>query len=90
MDAPGTVHVAAGTYNENVSVTKANVSFIGPNAGTSGVGSRVAEAIVNGYVKVSANGATFDGFKIIEGASVPAGELAGLYIIGGLNGITVH
>ncbi|MBK7259945.1 MAG: right-handed parallel beta-helix repeat-containing protein [Ignavibacteriae bacterium] len=46
VDAGGTIHVAAGTYVENVIVTKA-VTLLGPNALIDpNTGSRVAEAVL--------------------------------------------
>ena len=47
----GTVYVQGGTYDYNLSsgldINK-SLSLVGPNAGVSGGGSRVAEAILNG------------------------------------------
>lgn len=67
VNAGGTVHVAAGTYNESLSVTKA-VTILGPNANINpNTGSRVAEAIViptagAAAVDINASNVTVNGF----------------------------
>jgi hypothetical protein len=71
-----TIEVAAGTYAENVDVTKP-VTLLGPNAGVAGNGTRVAEAIIQGtsaswvslYVEPNIPGVTIDGFKF-DGANL--------------------
>lgn len=64
--------VAAGTYAENLVVNK-SLAIIGPNAGTSGCSSRVAEAVIvpgtadissAEIIHVAASGVTIDGFTI--------------------------
>src|SRR5262249_34883566 len=69
----GTVYVLPGTYAENVIVDK-SVSLLGPNQGTSGNGSRSAEAIVepsaasdfniSSIFVVQASNVTINGFTI--------------------------
>lgn len=65
---PGDViNVAAGTYTEDITIAK-NITLKGPNAGISGTGTRVAEAVLSNS-KVNFNGAftsTFCGFKIYQ------------------------
>jgi large repetitive protein len=69
----GTVHVGAGTYNENVHITQP-ATLLGANAGTAGTsGSRGAESIISTSnagsnqdltVQVSSPGVTVSGFTI--------------------------
>lgn len=55
--------VAAGTYNENVSINR-SVVLNGPNAGLTGNdSSRAPEAVVTGQVNISASDVTVSGFK---------------------------
>jgi len=58
-----TVSVAAGTYNENVSITK-DITILGANSGTPGAGARGAETVVNGLFSLLADGITLNGLKI--------------------------
>lgn len=74
-----TVHVAAGTYNENVDVPPGTdgLNLLGANAGVSAnpvhATTRGAETIINGNVQVGvpqgASNITFDGFTVNSGAS---------------------
>jgi serralysin len=73
-----TILVAAGTYNETVTVNK-DVTIVGPNGGTPGAGARGAEAIIDGGVHMAAAGATLDGLTILGGGTL-AGNPAGIYI----------
>lgn len=65
---PGDViTVAAGTYNENLTINK-SITLKGPNATVAGTGTRASEAIINNS-KVTFSGAinsTFCGFKIYQ------------------------
>lgn len=56
-----TINVASGTYAENVSIDHA-VVLNGPNAGTSGNGSRGSEATLQS-VNITASNVTVDGFS---------------------------
>ena len=75
VQSGGTVHVAAGTYNENVHITQP-VTLLGANAGVSGTsGARSAESVIstsnagNDYtVQVSSSGVTVDGFTLQQTA----------------------
>lgn len=58
--------VCAGTYTEAIIVNK-GVTIQGPNAGTPGTGSRVAEAVLsNCTISMTATNATLDGFHILQ------------------------
>ncbi len=72
----GTVHVAAGTYNENVHVTKP-VTLDGANVGTPATGARGPESVISTSnagssqdltVQVSSPNVTVDGFTIQQTA----------------------
>mgnify|MGYP006279419505 CR=1 FL=1 len=57
------IEVAAGTYSEDLTVDK-NITLKGANAGIPWDGSRSGESIIDGFIDVTANGATIDGFEI--------------------------
>lgn len=59
--------VSAGTYTENIIINK-SLTINGPNAGTAGTGSRVAEAILsNSSINVISSGAVvINGFHIYQ------------------------
>jgi hypothetical protein len=66
------ITVAAGTYTEDVTITK-TLTLEGANAGLTGCDTRVAESIINPFtinsssgivVKITANGVVLDGFTI--------------------------
>ena len=93
IDAAGendTINVVSGNYNEKLIVNKANLSFIGANAGIPGSSERSDESNIIGYVKIVSNGISLNGFKITDGNQVPAGEKAGVYIVGGTSGHTIQ
>ena len=77
VSSGGTVHVAAGTYNENVSITK-SLTLLGANAGTRATGApRTPESVIstsnagNDYtVDVNASNVTVDGFTLRQTAAV--------------------
>ncbi len=73
-----TIILAAGTYAGNVTVDE-DVTIKGPNAGTAGTDTRVAEAIIDGGVYMHAAGATLDGLEVLGGGSL-AGNPAGIYV----------
>lgn len=63
----GTVHVAAGTYNENVQIEHPLV-LSGANAGVPASSTRGDESVVSGSITVYADGVTVDGFAITGGS----------------------
>ena len=71
--AGDTVIVAAGTYSENLIVTK-SLTILGANAGISGSGTRGAESTLTGNITIAANGITVDGMAFNGGASAIRGE----------------
>jgi len=77
------IFVDAGTYPEEVNVNK-GLTIKGPNAGTPGFGSRVAEAIIDGQgvragFLIAANNIIIDGFRIIQ-AHDPTGQKHGAIV----------
>ncbi len=85
----GTVTVRAGTYTENLDVNQ-SVTINGANAGTPADGTRGAETnLMDSYIRVNADDVTVDGFTITNGASVPAGDPSGVYVVGGYSSTTV-
>ena len=90
--SPGdTIIVAAGTYNENVTVNK-SLTLKGANAGVSAganPGTRGAESIINGGIKISASNVTIDGFQI-QGGNLGSGDAScGIYILANYGGHTI-
>jgi hypothetical protein len=100
VSSGGTVHVAAGTYDENVHITQP-VTLLGANAGTPGTsGSRGAESVIstsNGgssqdlTVQVSSPGVTVEGFTIQQTAptTCPTCAAFGVQVDPGATGATV-
>ena len=60
----GTVSVEPGTYSKSVTISTANITLEGPNAGTPGYNDRGEEAIITQGVNVVADGATLDGLQV--------------------------
>ncbi|MFA5401208.1 MAG: right-handed parallel beta-helix repeat-containing protein [Dehalococcoidia bacterium] len=82
VDAGGTVNVAAGTYNENISINK-SISLFGANKATTvinGDGSGIVVTIV-------ANNVNFSGFTVQGSGNNPL-ENAGM-ILQGVTGCTI-
>ncbi|MDD5011147.1 MAG: hypothetical protein PHQ00_03380, partial [Phycisphaerae bacterium] len=80
------INIASGDYYENLLVNKANLNFIGSNAGVPGSEVRSNETNIIGYVKITSNNISFNGFKLTDGNQVPAGEKAAIHIVGGTSG----
>jgi hypothetical protein len=83
--AGDTIAVAAGTFNENVLVSK-SVGLFGANAGVDARNPRGTESIVNGGgvsapIGIGASGVVVDGFKLSAGQN---GLGAGVWIGGGV------
>ncbi len=60
--APGTVHVRAGTYDEDVVLNKADVSVLGAGAGSTNVRGPIGGP--GATMQVTANNVTIAGFTI--------------------------
>ncbi|MGZ9062039.1 MAG: hypothetical protein ACXW2K_09015, partial [Allosphingosinicella sp.] len=73
-----TVLVAAGTYNELVTVDK-DVTIAGMNAGIPADDPRNPEVVVDGGFYMHSAGATLDGLTILGGGML-AGNPAGIYV----------
>ncbi len=89
VDAAGsgdTIVVAAGTYNENVIVSVANLTLRGANEGKSAGANpetRGSESIIIGSITIQSNNVVIDGFRINSTGS------SGIYINGGTSGHTI-
>jgi len=81
-----TIVVAAGTYNENVIVSVANLTLRGANEGKSAGANpetRGSESIIIGGITIQFNDVVIDGFRIDSTGS------SGIYINGGTSGHTI-
>jgi len=89
VSSGGDVQVAAGTYSEQVQIntgltlTGANVG-IDPNTGT-----RNAETIIDGGVRINVGNVTLDGLQIQDGTT-GLGEKWGVYLNNNVDGVTVQ
>ena len=84
-----TIVVAAGTYNDNLTITK-DVTIVGPNAGKLLADTRNAEASIGGLVTIVADGVTIDGVKFAEGAlSAWTGRPTAIVLDNDATGLTV-
>jgi Ca2+-binding RTX toxin-like protein len=63
--AGDTIVVAAGTYNENLTINK-SLNFVGANAGVSGTGARGAETILHWATDGLTSGVTFSGTPAVS------------------------
>ena len=99
VSSGGTVHVAAGTYNENVQISQP-LTLLGANASQPGTGARGAESIISTSNSsgnnvtvdvVNATGVTVDGFTIRQTAAVTCSTCAafGVQVGPGSNGAVV-
>lgn len=69
--------ILAGEYNENVTISLANLTIVGPNAGTNpNTFAREEEAVLTGVITVlaSANNFTMDGLSFTKGAKIVGSE----------------
>lgn len=70
-----TLSVAAGTHLGDVTINK-SLTLNGPNAGTSGCATRVAEAVIQGSFTIGTDGITIDGFEF-TGANAQIASTSG-------------
>lgn len=76
-----TIYVLAGTYSDAITISTANITICGPNAGVPYNGSRNEEAVISGTISVSANNFKLDGVKF-TGTQIKATQaLEGLTIL---------
>ena len=68
------IEIGAGNYDEELVITKSNLTFKGPNSGVKGYAIRGAEAILSAAVKVEASNITFDGLKFTGAAAITLGK----------------
>ena len=64
------IYLTAGSYDEAVTITVANLTIYGPNHGVLGTAERAAEAVLLQGVSVEANGFTLDGVQLGATATV--------------------
>lgn len=72
------IYVAAGTYEEAVTVTAKNVTIIGPNYGVHGNGERTEEAIYTKRFTIKGENVTVDGIKFTEEGAIDLGGAKGV------------
>lgn len=88
--SPGdTINVAAGLYNEQVSIYKDNLTLLGAQAGVDARNPRGAESIINnscGPVQFHANQGTLNGFTVQGSTDPDPCFLAGIWMNPGANG----
>lgn len=82
-----TILVSAGSYTGIVAVNK-DVTILGAKAGVAGTDAArgTDESVLTGGFDVTAAGATLDGFKVVQGATM-GGQPAGVYVRA--DGVTV-
>jgi hypothetical protein len=73
-----TIVVQSGNFDENVTINKA-ITIMGANAGVSATGTRDDESVIDGWVRVTADGAVLDGLQLTEGGTV-LGQNTNLYV----------
>lgn len=64
------IYLTAGTYDEAVTITVANITIYGPNHGVAGTAERAAEAVLAQPLTVEAAGFTVDGVQFGAGCNV--------------------
>lgn len=64
------IYLTAGTYDEEVTISIANLTIYGPNHGVAGTAERAAEAIIAQSISIEAAGVTLDGVQFGAGCAV--------------------
>jgi hypothetical protein len=86
--ADDTILVAAGTYNENLEVTK-SLTILGANRGVSGSETRGDETVLTGGFHITADNVTIDGFEIQDGRVDYGNQRTGVFLEGPRHDITI-
>lgn len=90
VDEGGTVTVLEGAYSGDFEIAK-SVTLNGANAGISAgseAETRGDETVIDGGLRINADGVTVDGFTINGGTDI-GGDLAGVYLMAGAEGATI-
>ena len=85
-----TINVAAGTYNEQVSINKDSLTLLGAQHGVDARNPRGAESIINnscGPVQFHANKDTLDGFTVQGSTDPDPCFLSGIWMNPGFDGV---
>ncbi len=64
------IYLTAGTYDEAITISVANITIYGPNHGVAGTAERKEEAVLAQPIVVAAAGFTLDGVQLGAGANV--------------------
>ena len=64
------VYVADGTYNNDITITKSGLTFLGNNAYNDWTATRKNESIITGTINIKASNVTINGFMFTENGRV--------------------
>jgi Ca2+-binding RTX toxin-like protein len=87
--ASDTVLLAAGTYNESVTLNKA-ITILGANHGVHGDGARGSESTIDGGFDITSSDVTLDGLNIINGRVDYGFQRTGVFIDGATANVTIE
>ncbi len=80
-----TIIVYAGDYTDSPTISKPNITILGPNAGVPGTSTkRVSEANMGGVITISASGVTIDGLAFTNKGSTTTYSGSGI-VLNGVN-----
>lgn len=87
--AGDTVVVGAGSYAENVALTK-QITLQGANVGVAGTGTRGTESAITGYIRIyaAADGSVVDGFSVAGGAVL--GQNTAIYVAADADNVAIE